>query len=43
MSDLRAGTVWLRRDWTYLTTDEPFGPITERFMRGLRRMLRSKG
>jgi hypothetical protein len=24
--------------WTYLTTDEPFGPITERFMRGLRRM-----
>jgi preprotein translocase subunit SecA len=25
--------------WTYLTTDEPFGPITERFMRGLRRML----
>ncbi len=25
--------------WTYLTTDEPFGPISERFMRGLRRML----
>jgi preprotein translocase subunit SecA len=25
--------------WTYLTTDEPFGPINERFMRGLRRAL----
>jgi preprotein translocase subunit SecA len=28
--------------WTYLTTDEPFGPITERFMRGLRRMVAGK-
>ena len=24
--------------WTYLTTDEPFGQLTERIMRGLRRM-----
>jgi preprotein translocase subunit SecA len=28
--------------WTYLTTDEPFGPISERFMRGLRRRLSRK-
>ena len=26
--------------WTYLTTDEPFGHLTERIMRGLRRMIR---
>jgi preprotein translocase subunit SecA len=26
--------------WTYLTTDEPFGHLTERIMRGLRRMMR---
>jgi preprotein translocase subunit SecA len=26
--------------WTYLTTDEPFGPMTERIMRGLVRMVR---
>ena len=26
--------------WTYLTTDEPFGPMTQRIMRGLVRMLR---
>jgi preprotein translocase subunit SecA len=26
--------------WTYLTTDEPFGSMTERVMRGLVRMLR---
>jgi preprotein translocase subunit SecA len=25
--------------WTYLTTDEPFGHLTERIMRGLRRMV----
>ena len=25
--------------WTYLTTDEPFGHLTERIMKGLRRML----
>lgn len=25
--------------WTYLTTDEPFGHLTERIMRGLRRMM----
>jgi preprotein translocase subunit SecA len=27
--------------WTYLTTDEPFGHLTERIMRGLRRMIRT--
>ncbi len=26
--------------WTYLTTDEPFGNLTERIMHGLRRMIR---
>jgi len=26
--------------WTYLTTDEPFGHLTERIMQGLRRMIR---
>ena len=26
--------------WTYLTTDEPFGHLTERIMRGLRRVVR---
>jgi preprotein translocase subunit SecA len=26
--------------WTYLTTDEPFGPMTQRFMRGLVRRIR---
>ena len=26
--------------WTYLTTDEPFGTMTDRLMRGLARMLR---
>ena len=26
--------------WTYLTTDEPFGTMTERAMRGLVRMVR---
>ena len=26
--------------WTYLTTDEPFGHLTERIMRGLKRMIR---
>jgi preprotein translocase subunit SecA len=26
--------------WTYLTTDEPFGHMTERIMRGLRQMVR---
>jgi len=26
--------------WTYLTTDEPFGHLTERIMRGLRRLIR---
>jgi preprotein translocase subunit SecA len=26
--------------WTYLTTDEPFGHLTERIMRGLRQMIR---
>ena len=26
--------------WTYLTTDEPFGPMTERVMRGLVRLFR---
>ena len=26
--------------WTYLTTDEPFGAMTERAMRGLVRMVR---
>ena len=25
--------------WTYLTTDEPFGTVSERFMRGVQRML----
>ena len=25
--------------WTYLTTDEPFGHLTERIMRGLKRMM----
>jgi preprotein translocase subunit SecA len=25
--------------WTYLTTDEPFGPLTERIMRGLRSLV----
>jgi len=28
--------------WTYLTTDEPFGPMTQRIMRGLVRMIRGK-
>jgi preprotein translocase subunit SecA len=28
--------------WTYLTTDEPFGRMSERFARGLRRMLSHK-
>ena len=27
--------------WTYLTTDQPFGSMTERAMKGLRRMVRS--
>jgi preprotein translocase subunit SecA len=26
--------------WTYLTTDQPFGHLTERIMKGLRRMIR---
>jgi hypothetical protein len=26
--------------WTYLTTDEPFGHLTERILQGLRRMIR---
>lgn len=26
--------------WTYLTTDEPFGHLTERILRGLRQMIR---
>jgi preprotein translocase subunit SecA len=26
--------------WTYITTDEPFGHLTERIMRGLRQMIR---
>ena len=26
--------------WTYLTTDEPFGHLTERIMRGLKRMIK---
>ena len=26
--------------WTYLTTDEPFGHLTERIMRGLKRMMK---
>jgi len=28
--------------WTYLTTDQPFGTMTERVMRGLMRKVRSK-
>jgi preprotein translocase subunit SecA len=28
--------------WTYLTTDEPFGSMTERAMRGLARMVRQR-
>jgi preprotein translocase subunit SecA len=28
--------------WTYLTTDEPFGPLTERIIRGVMRMIRTK-
>jgi preprotein translocase subunit SecA len=28
--------------WTYLTTDEPFGSMTERAMRGLVRMVRQR-
>jgi preprotein translocase subunit SecA len=28
--------------WTYLTTDEPFGSMTERALRGIARMLRSR-
>jgi preprotein translocase subunit SecA len=28
--------------WTYLTTDHPFGSLGERFMRGLRRKVRSR-
>jgi hypothetical protein len=28
--------------WTYLTTDEPFGPLTERVMRALVKRLRGK-
>jgi preprotein translocase subunit SecA len=28
--------------WTYLTTDEPFGHLTERIMKGLRRMIRAR-
>lgn len=28
--------------WTYLTTDEPFGPMTERVMRGLVRLFRRR-
>ena len=28
--------------WTYLTTDEPFGSMTERAMRGLVRMFRQR-
>ena len=27
--------------WTYLTTDEPFGHLTERIIRGLKRMIKS--
>ena len=26
--------------WTYLTTDEPFGHLTERIMRGLKRLIK---
>ena len=26
--------------WTYLTTDEPFGHLTERIMQGLKRMIK---
>jgi len=26
--------------WTYLTTDEPFGNLTERIMKGLKRMIK---
>jgi hypothetical protein len=28
--------------WTYLTTDEPFGPMTQRIMRSLARMIRGR-
>jgi hypothetical protein len=28
--------------WTYLTTDEPFGPLTQRIIKGVIRMLRRK-
>jgi preprotein translocase subunit SecA len=37
-----AGAVSRQRGatWTYLTTDEPFGHLTERIMRGLKRMVR---
>ena len=37
-----AGTIPRERGatWTYLTTDEPFGHLTERIMQGLRRMIR---
>ena len=28
--------------WTYLTTDEPFGHLSERIMKGLRQMIRRR-
>jgi preprotein translocase subunit SecA len=36
-----AGMIDRGATWTYLTTDEPFGTMTERAMRGLVRMARS--
>jgi preprotein translocase subunit SecA len=41
---LAQGAISRRRGatWTYLTTDEPFGTMTERVMRGLVRMLRGR-
>jgi preprotein translocase subunit SecA len=38
---LSAGMIDRGATWTYLTTDEPFGTMTERAMRGIARMARS--
>jgi preprotein translocase subunit SecA len=39
---LSAGVTDRGATWTYLTTDEPFGTMTERAMRGIARMVRAR-
>ena len=45
MAEAPAGGSLLRQrgaTWTYLTTDEPFGPMTQRIMRSVVRMIRGR-